>query len=151
MTRNRSDRLKPVVKLAEHREKKSAKILGQSRSNHSAQKNQLKDLLEYRESYALMLQQKAQQGISSGDFCLYQNFLEQLDQAIIKQKQTLSESSETIKNSVKGWKNQHQKQQAMEKMTHKLKQQEHKIYEKKQQREADDAVNQKNSNTENLF
>ncbi len=151
MNQKRSDRLKPVVKLAGHREKTSAKVLGEARSQHSAHKNQLQDLLEYRESYAELLQNKAQQGISSSEFCIYQNFLFQLDNAIEQQKMTLNQSNQTVKENVKGWKTQHQKQQAMENMNQRIIKQESKADDKKQQKIADDEVNQRSFLMERLF
>jgi len=151
MIQKRSKRLQPVVKLAGHREKTSAKALGKARTQHSANQNQLQDLLEYRESYAALLQNKAEQGISSGDFCLYQNFLIQLDNAISQQKLTLSQSNETIKQNVKGWKTHHIKQQAMENMNQKILGRERQAADKSQQRQVDDELNQRNFSKERLF
>jgi flagellar FliJ protein len=151
MTLKRSEKLQPVVKLAGHREKTSAKNLGNARSKHSANQNQLQDLLEYRESYSTLLQNKAEQGISSGDFCIYQNFLFQLDNAISQQKLALTQSSESIKQNVKGWKKDHIKQQAMNNMKQKLVGQELKSKAKNQQKQDDDEVNQRSILKERLF
>jgi len=137
MSQKRSQRLNPIVKLAGHKEKTSAKNLGKARNQHSAIKNQLQDLLEYRKSYADLLQNKAQQGISSGQFCLYQNFLVQLDNAIKQQRQSLTQSDETVKQNVKGWKNQHQKQQRMENMNQRIIKAENQASDKAQQRRTD--------------
>lgn len=151
MTQKRSKRLQPVVKLANHREKTSAKALGNARNQHSVNQKQLKDLLEYRESYAAMLQNKAEKGISSGDFCIYQNFLFQLDNAISQQKLTLSQSSDDIKQNVKGWKSSHIRQQAMENISNKIIGQEQQTAAKNQQKQLDDEVNQRNFLKERLF
>ena len=151
MTQKRSKKFQPVVKLAGHRERTSAKELGNARNRHSANKNQLQDLLEYRESYAALLQNKAEKGISSGDFCIYQNFLIQLDNAISQQKLALTQSSETIKQNVRGWKNHHVKQQAMENMNKKLVHQELQADAKKEQKIADDESSQRSHLKQRLF
>ncbi len=151
MTKKRSDRLDPVVKLTDHREKSSAKELGKSRESHSHLEKRLEELLSYRQSYAEMLQKKAEQGIGSAEFCRYQEFLLQLDNAVEQQKNNIKQSSQTIQQKTTGWKNHRKKKQVMNKVASRIKKEELQIQEKQQQKESDDIASQAFSNTEKLF
>ena len=151
MNEQRSERLKPIVQLTDYREKSSAVALSKTKGAHLFLEKRLKELLNYRENYMLLLQRKAEQGIGGAEFCRYQKFLQQLDSAVAQQKNSIEQSLKNLQQKTNGWKNKRQKKQVMRKVVSHIKKEEQQIVQKKQQKEFDDHTSQRFFNTEKLF
>ncbi len=136
----RSKKLKPIVKLAGHREKSSARELHQSRESHALVQKRLDDLQLHRDNYAIILQEKAKKGINAAEFSRSQVFLAQIDEAIRQQKHILSSAQENLNHKTAGWKTSKMKQRVMENVTTRIEKEELNFREKNEQKELDDMV-----------
>lgn len=137
----RSKKLKPVVKLAGHREQKSAKKLGQSKASLQQLQNKLQTLINHRDNYATNLQQKASTGMKAAEYARSQSFLAQIEDAIHQQKQLINASRMVVDDNKANWRTAKVKQQAIEKVESRLKKDEDQIREKQGQKEQDDLTN----------
>ncbi len=136
----RSKKLKPVIKLAGHREKQAARILSQSRQSHAELKNGLIDLERHRKSYARQLEARARKGMNAIAFRQAQKFLTQIDTAIEQQKQNLYCSQQVVKTKTAGWKTDKMKQRMMQNVNARIEKEELNVREKRAQRDLDDRV-----------
>lgn len=84
----KSKRFKPVVRVAEAREKQAASALGEAQAHLQSQLARLEELQNYQIDYLQRLQATARQGITASRMQDFQRFLENLKVAI-KQQETL--------------------------------------------------------------
>ncbi|HFB66975.1 MAG TPA: flagellar export protein FliJ [Aeromonadales bacterium] len=136
----RSKKMKPVVKLAGHREKNAARELNQSRESHALQQKRLFDLQQHRQNYAKQIETKARKGMNAMEFARAQAFLAQIDTAIEQQRQHLVSSQEVVNVKTAGWKTDKMKQRVMQNVTTRIEKEESSLREKKDQREVDDII-----------
>lgn len=136
----RSKKIKPVVKLAGHREKHAARELNQSRESHALLQKRLSDLQQHRQHYASQLEKKARKGMNAMEFNRAQTFLSQIDTAIEQQRQHLASSQEVVNVKTAGWKSDKMKQRVMQNVSTRIEKEESTLREKNEQREVDDMI-----------
>jgi len=134
----RSKKMKPVVKLAGHREQKSAKVLVQSKESLTQLENKLQTLMQHRDAYTLNLHEKAKKGIKAADYSRSQSFLSQIEEAIKQQQQLIRDSQATFNDNKAHWRNAKVKQQVMENVESRLLNEEKQNRNKENQKETDD-------------
>ncbi len=146
---HKSERLKPVVKLANHKEKESARALAKAREQLQAAIKKMQDLNDYRDSYAQMLHSKGKTSISANELRRYQIFLSQLDEAIKQQEVSILEAENVVNSNIAGWKEKKMRHQIIGKVTNKIQKEELISEEKRQQKQIDDQTSLRFFNARN--
>lgn len=112
----RSKRLNPVVKVAEHREKDAARLLGQSQQRLEQQRARLRELIGYREEYHLKYQQTCGRGIDVKQLQEFRMFLARLNDAIAQQQKTVVQVERDVERCRAGWLRTRTRSQALDKV-----------------------------------
>lgn len=100
---NASNRLKPIKKLADNKEKEAAQNLGKSVEYRKLQINKLAQLRNYRTEYINSMSIKTQQGMYGDQLQQYHLFLTKLDTAIEQQQMVVHESERSVLESQDSW------------------------------------------------
>ena len=100
---NASNRLKPIKKLADNKEKASAQALGHSVNNKHCQQEKLQQLIQYRAEYIASMTHKTEQGMFGDQLQQYHLFLNKLDNAISQQQSAVEVSEQGLANSKDEW------------------------------------------------
>lgn len=100
---NSSQRLKPIKKLADNKEKVSAQALGHSVNHKHNQDEKLQQLTQYRAEYVASMTLKTQQGMSGDQLQQYHAFLNKLDDAISQQRTAVVTSEQSLHLSKEEW------------------------------------------------
>ncbi|MFT4518762.1 MAG: flagellar FliJ protein [Halioglobus sp.] len=93
MKSGKMDKVAAVAKIAEH---KSARELSLRQQSHRQKRDQLDQLVEFREGYELTLGERGGEGISARQLQDYRLFLGKLSQAIEQQTSDVRESTESL-------------------------------------------------------
>ncbi len=99
----RSGRLQPVAKLAEDKQQRAIRKLGESRQNLRQQQQQLQELMSYRIEYMEQLQDSARNGIKSAQLRHYQSFVSKLSEAIEQQQKVVLVAEQSVENALDNW------------------------------------------------
>lgn len=134
----KSNRIRPLKQLASRHEQQAARVLGESRKTLSDEQLRLDDLCRYREEYRKRFMSAGVNGMAGNQIQAYQNFLNQLDQAIQQQRLQVAEAEKNCQLDTRNWHDKHLKTQALDKTIQRFQQQETRHAEKCSQREADD-------------
>ena len=127
---NSSQRLKPIKKLADNKEKVAAQSLGKSVEYNKNQQDRLAQLVNYRAEYIDSMSFKTQQGISGDQLQQYHQFLVKLDSVIEQQRQVVQQSHINLSQSQSKWQSQNSRANAISKVMNKLKSKETKAADK---------------------
>jgi len=133
-----SRRLRPVARIAQHRERDAARQLGNSLRQAEQQQKQLDSLIEYRDQYVTSFKNAGEQGLSAVQMRDYQLFLRRLDSAIMQQQQKLVASRQDCDLSQADWQNKHGHSKMIDKVVEKREQTETHKLDAQEQRELDD-------------
>lgn len=134
----KSERLKPVKKLAEDREKNAAQNMAESAQTLQAGLYQLEKLARYREEYIAQFKAKGEQGVPAARLIEYQAFVQKIDQAIEHQRQRVETARLDMGQKQQTYQSTYNRKKAVEKVIDQSRAQEHKSGEKREQNEFDD-------------
>ncbi len=134
----KSQRLKPVTKVAEDRERKAAQILGQSQRIVEERKKRLQELLAYRDEYQARFSNPATGGMSAYQAHDFRQFLCRLDQIIQEQERLLSLSISDLEEKKKAWMSTRSKAKALDKIVTRCRSEELTNITKREQHESDE-------------
>jgi flagellar FliJ protein len=133
-----SKRLTPVRRVAQSREQKAARHLGQSHRTLQEEETKLKQLKRYHQEYLQRFEEVAKKGISAPQLQEYRAFLEKLDQTIRQQRDVVSASLVDHSSKKDDWRQKHTRTQALNKVVTRYQQQERKAEDRHEQKESDD-------------
>lgn len=131
-------RFKPIVKVAESREKEAAKKLGDSQQALSDKEQRLTELKTYRSEYVESLASAGEQGMSIEQMRNYRSFLNNLDKAISQQELIVNHAEVDVGKVKSTWVDKLTRRKVLDKVVDKYKVQENKLADKTEQRELDD-------------
>jgi len=134
----KSKRFQPLARFAANKELASAKELGQANNNLTIQKNKLQDLLQYRDEYVLSFTQHGQKGMDGSQLHTYQKFLENIDNALVQQRNLISAAETACEQQKVSWRNQHSKTKIMDKVINNFKTDEQQQQNKEEQKSSDE-------------
>ncbi|MDH5436797.1 MAG: flagellar export protein FliJ [Gammaproteobacteria bacterium] len=134
----RSDRMKPIVKIAESHEKEAARLLGAQQRLLDQYETRLGELLTYRKEYREQFQQSGKEGIKASKMHDYQSFLQRLEIAIGQQRQVIEQTIAGYEQHKKNWQNKRGRTQALDKTVERFKKQERYEEDRKEQKELDE-------------
>ena len=139
---NSSQRLKPIKKLADNKEKIAAQSLTKSVEYRNNQQDRLTQLVNYRTEYVGSMSVKTQQGISGDQLQQYHQFLLKLDSVIEQQQKVVQQSHINLSQSQNKWQSQNSRANAIGKVINKLKNKETKAADKKESAQVDELSTQ---------
>jgi flagellar FliJ protein len=138
-----SDRFKPIQKVTSQRERKAAAALGESLKQREAARQRLDELRQYLAEYLLRFENEARNGLSSSQVMEYQVFISKLDTAIAQQEQAVAESEQVCDSSKQQWRGRYSKSKAMDNAIERMRDNERKDSERREQAEADERAQRK--------
>jgi flagellar FliJ protein len=101
--KKKSQRLRPVVRVAENREQQAVRALGESQTAMNLAKQKLAELENYRQDYLQNFQESGKAGMSAARMEDYRRFLQKLDAAIEQQKQVLAQAGYVVEQRRQDW------------------------------------------------
>ena len=87
-----SKRFRPIQRIASHKERKAAAVLGESLKQREAARLRLDELRQYRAEYLERFAGATRSGLSSSHVLEYQVFISKLETAIAQQEEILARS-----------------------------------------------------------
>jgi len=139
---NASQRLNPIKKLADNKEKVSAQELGHSVQDKSCQDEKLLQLIQYRAEYVESMTLKTQQGMSGDQLQQYHLFLNKLDTAIGQQRSAVEQSEQQLNQSKNEWRTNNNRASAITRVIGNLKGKEQQQKDKKEAAQLDELSTQ---------
>ncbi|RRQ20920.1 flagellar export protein FliJ [Thiohalobacter thiocyanaticus] len=134
----RSKRIKPVVDVAERREQEQARRLGAAQRELEQQRQQLDQLIQYRDEYARQFENAGNTGLSVARLQDYRVFLARLNQAIDQQRQRISQSEQACEQQRQHWLASRTRAQALDKVADRYREEENQAQERRDQTESDE-------------
>ncbi len=134
----KSKRLKPVVHLAEARERDAARELGQCQRMILQREHRLQELLNFRSEYQQRLQDEGSRGINAGAMQDFRAFIQKLDMAIIQQRGMIQTAVSDYELSKQNWTATRSRSRALGNVVDRYRQQEQHDADRREQRDADE-------------
>ena len=140
MSKKKSDRWQALRKIADQYEQRAARSLGQSQGNLSQQRQRLEELLHFRQEYNQQFMATGSRGMDGTTLQSFQQFLQQLDQAIAQQRRTVAAAELDCDNKRGLWQDKHKTTRIYDKTIERFVNQEQRTQARKEQRENDERV-----------
>lgn len=137
----RAKRLDFVLKMAQDQEEKRLKAFGEAQRKLHEEVEQRQLLTRYQEEYQRQISAPSTQAVSAGVLHGTLNFMQQIEQALVAQKEKIALLNEQVEAAKKSYLEQHGKVQALVKLMEKLDQEFFVEEDKKQQKQADEWAN----------
>lgn len=134
----KSQRMNPLLKLAERNEQQAARALGVSQQAVQTHEQQLVLLLNYRQEYAERMQSHGSRGMSVTQMQGYQSFLARLDEGIREQRHVLLRAQEEFEHQRRLWQQSHIRTQSLDKVKLRYLAEEVRVQERKDQKDTDE-------------
>ncbi|MFC1602454.1 flagellar export protein FliJ [Pseudomonadota bacterium] len=133
-----SKRFKPVLRVAESHERKAASQFGDSQRYVQEQEAKLNELRQYHDEYLEQFNAVSRTGISAAQLREYQAFLAKLDLAIKEQEAVVQASDKNRSVKKEAWQQKHMRSKVLDKVVQRHQEEEKRILEKREQKEADE-------------
>jgi flagellar FliJ protein len=133
-----SDRLKPVKRVAENRERNAARVLGDAQRVVRENETKLGQLRLFQSEYQARFRAACREGISGPQIQEYQTFLAKLAGAIAEQERTLEMSRRQSAKQKQTWQEKHTRAQAIGKAIERFRKKEVQSSERRAQQESDE-------------
>ncbi len=137
MTRQ-SKRFQPIQRIADERERKAAIALGEKLKAKRDAEQQLKVLTDYHADYLEQYRRAVKCTLPAAQLRGYQNFLDQLEAAIGQQEQVLRGRRSACDDSKAQWTDQYRRSQVMNNVVDRLKEDERRHVDKREQSALDE-------------
>lgn len=134
----KSDRLKPVIKVAENREREAAKVLGDAQKVVQQRKKRLDELTSYRSDYCARFNSADRGARPAALLADFRLFLVRLDEAIVQQQKLLDAGVKELEERKQRWLAERTKTLALDKVAVRLRTQERRQVERKEQKDTDE-------------
>lgn len=138
----KSQRMKPVMRIAEMREQTAAKDLASSQRYLQEQQARLVELQQYHAEYSKDVQAQGSVGISASRYLELQRFLSSLHQAIEQQRQLIEHAAQVCEQKKRIWQQAYGKSQSIDKVVQRYFEQEQYTQGKREQKETDELAQQ---------
>jgi flagellar FliJ protein len=142
----RSQRIVPVQKVLDRKEKDRARELGAARTRLSTAESKLKDLEQYRLDYEQTFQKRAKAGQSVRALRDFQVFLARLEQAIQQQRQIVAATRTEVSGHSTHWQNAARQVKALDSVLERWLGEERRAQGRREQKEVDERA-QRSSRT----
>jgi len=133
-----SKRLRPVQRIATHRERDAARAFGASQQTLTMEEAKLEELRRYHREYQARFEQEARNGMDAGQLQSYRAFLVKLEVAIEQQKEVVAASQAQRQRQRQRWQKRYTRSQALDKVAARYQEEEKKQEEQREQKASDD-------------
>jgi len=133
-----SDRLTPVRRVAESRERDAANAYGTAQRALRDQETKLEQLRQFHQEYQGRFDSACRAGLSVGELREYQAFLARLQQAVAQQKAAVETSRQAHAKTRQHWQARHVRTQAIGKAIDRFRREELHDQERREQKETDE-------------
>lgn len=117
---NRSQRMKPVQRVAERREETAAKELGDAQNYLKQQQERLTELRSYHAEYVRNFETLGSNGIGVVQFHQYQQFLASLGKAIEQQGRMVEQATQVCEQKRRQWQVARGKSKSLDKVVERM-------------------------------
>lgn len=138
-----SDRFKPIQKVVSQKERKAAAALGESLKQRDEANQRLDELRQYLAEYLERFAHAARGGLTSSQIMEYQVFISKLETAIEQQEQVVAQSEQNCDSSKQQWRGRYTKSKAMDNAVDRMRLEERKDSNRREQAEADERAQRK--------
>ncbi len=135
---SRSKRLQPVQRITEAREKDAARLLGECQQQLQQLQQQLQELEHYREEYRNHYQHSGRSGFSAQKLIQMQQFLANIDQAMVQQHQAIHQAEILCEEKKQLWFQARGKTQALDRVAERYQDDERQQENRREQKENDE-------------
>ncbi|SFM39506.1 flagellar FliJ protein [Ectothiorhodospira mobilis] len=135
---NRSRRMEPVVRLADHRQQDAARQLGGWQRTLEERLQRLHELCDYRDEYARRFQDQTAGPMTAVSVRDYRIFLERLNTAIEQQDRLVAAAREELERSRGTWVQARGRTEVLTRLVERFRQEERHEQERREQAEQDD-------------
>ena len=135
---NSCKRMQPVAEMAQQQADTAALSVAECNRVYATMREQLDELLSYRDDYASGLQQKSCQGFNALQIKDYQLFLERLNKAIEQQQDVLNSAGVQLAASKQVWIEKRQRAKAIDSVVCRYQQVEQREQLRREQHEGDE-------------
>jgi flagellar protein FliJ len=133
-----SQRMQPVAKIAQSRERDAARRMGKDMQMLEQQQQQLDQLITYRDQYLQSYQNAGKAGITATQMREYQLFISRLNDAIVQQRQQLIACRQTSEKSSSSWRDSRTHSKKIDKIVEQRRHNEEREKRGREQSEQDD-------------
>ncbi len=134
----KSERVKPIVKVAQNREREAARVFADSQRIFQEREQRLMEVRRYREEYLENYQARGRSGMSAQQMRTYRNFLHKLDTAIQQQEHLVQDAQSALAQQKARWMEKHVRTQALDNMRTRYVTQEQREVQRLEQKESDE-------------
>ncbi|MBI3776024.1 MAG: flagellar export protein FliJ [Gammaproteobacteria bacterium] len=134
----KSDRVRPIVKVAQNREREAARVFADRQRMLQEREERLAEVRRYRVEYLENYQTRSRSGMSAQQMRTYRNFLQKLDAAIAQQEQLVDEARSELDHEKARWLEKHQRSKALDNMRARYVTQEQREAQRVEQKESDE-------------
>ncbi|HKK14792.1 MAG TPA: flagellar export protein FliJ [Gammaproteobacteria bacterium] len=134
----RSDRMKPVVKVAEQRERAAARDFGECQQRLAEAEARLEELQGYRHEYGQRFQQSGGDGLSARRLHEYRTFLHRLNEAIAQQQALVGQLRQDCTAGHAQWLETRRRSQVLDKVVDRYRAQERREEDRREQQDSDE-------------
>ena len=142
MSKKKSVRLAPLLKLEQNHEQEKARALGKARSLVVAEAEKLQQLVEYRSEYEKMVTEQGGRGISATRLQWFYQFINRLTAAITQQRQQLQLVRDRESLAQQQWFQQRGAVKRMDSLIERSVHEEHREEDKREQKMLDEQTQQ---------
>ena len=142
-----SKRFQPVHRVAESRENKAARALGESQRKMREHTSRLEELKQYHREYMERFKSASREGLTASQMQEYRAFLGKLETAIREQEKVLQTSHRECTGKKDAWQEKHVRTQALGKAMDRFRKAENKAMDSREQQATDEHSQWRNKET----
>ncbi len=136
-----SDRLKPVQRVAQNKEREAAKSFGDSRRKLQEEEQKLEQLRLFEQEYQNRFEAASRGGMSAGQLQEYQGFIAKLHLTIKEQENVVEQCRKFSGDMKQHWQEKHTRTEAIGKVMGRFEKEEHQERERMEQKLSDEFSN----------
>lgn len=141
MAESRAKRLEIVLTLAERHEQAAAKMVGEWRTQLTAEEEQLRQLDDYAQQY-LTTYSNLRTGLRAEDLITYSGFIQRLEVARTDQQARLERVAQQYEKTLQQWREKYHRKESIADMIRRLEREDNQLLEKRLQKELDELTSQ---------
>ncbi|RLK51009.1 flagellar FliJ protein [Alkalispirillum mobile] len=134
---NRSARLQPVQRLAGDKADEAGRELAEARQKLDAQRQQLQQLMTFRQEYAQQLQDQ-NGGINAARLRDFNAFISRIDQAIQQQHKAVAEARRAVEAQRQDWLDAYSHSRAVDRVVDRFRDEEQRAADRREQLQLDE-------------
>ena len=144
----KSQRVKPVIKVSQNREREAARVLADSQRVLQERRQRLTELQRYREEYRDTYRAQGRVGMNAQQLRTYRNFLAKLDLAVEQQEELVTAAQRELEHKKSKWLEKHFRTKALDNMRSRYLTQEQRQEQRAEQKDSDERSQRQNKTSD---